>query len=326
MNRSIVPCHYFAVSKVGREPWGNKISVKHFNSAEQIVLKKVAILGVGLLGGSFGLAIRSKFPNAVVAGYSRSPQSREIAIKIGAIQEASSNPKLVCESANLVVVATPVDSIASMVIDASKWLDSDALIMDLGSTKKLIVESIESDSFASKLFVGAHPIAGGENAGAMHAKPDLFRQRTVILTPTPITDSRKLDQARQIWNLFESLIVEMTPEEHDDVFASISHVPHIIAAAMANMLPDNRQYLVGDGWLSTTRIASGDPAMWTAISLANQKAILKSLDSFTGELSEFYDAISEGDPGRIFEIFQRAKGCRDRALGIYNVRNQTTGT
>lgn len=223
-------------------------------------------------------------------------------------------------------MATPVDSIVSIVIEASKWLDSDALIMDLGSTKKLIVDSIESDSFASKLFVGAHPIAGGENSGAMHAKPELFRQRTVILTPTPITDSRKLDQARQIWNSFESFVVEMTPGEHDDVFASISHVPHIIAAAMASTLPDHCQYLVGDGWLSTTRIASGDPTMWTAISMANQKAILKSLDSFTGGLGEFYEAISKGDSGRIFEIFRRAKACRDSALGLYNRRNQTNGT
>jgi prephenate dehydrogenase len=321
MNRSIEPRKNIAVSKVGREHWRIKISVNNFHSAEQIRLKKVAILGVGLLGGSFGLAIRSRFPNVIVAGYSRSPQSRELAIKTGAITQASDNPKLVCESANLVIVATPVDSIVSIVIEASKWLDSDALIMDLGSTKKLIVDSIELDSIASKLFVGSHPIAGGENSGAMHAKSELFRKRTVILTPTPITDSRKLDQARQIWQNFESFVVEMTPEEHDDVFASVSHVPHIIAAAMASMLPDHCQYLVGDGWLSTTRIASGDPTMWTAISMANQKAILKSLDSFTGGLGEFYEAISKGDSGRIFEIFQRAKARRDSALGLYNRRN-----
>lgn len=326
MNRSIESRNTFAVGKAVRVPWRNKISVNEFHSAEQSHLKKVAILGVGLLGGSFGLAIRSRFPSVVVAGYSRSPESREIAVKMGAIHQASSNPKVVCESADLVVVATPVDSVSSMVIDASRWLDSAALIMDLGSTKKLIVESIEADSLASKLFVGAHPIAGGENAGAMHAKPDLFHQKTVILTPTPITDSRKLGQARQIWNSFESFVVEMTPGEHDDAIASISHVPHIIAAAMANTLPDHCQYLVGDGWLSTTRIASGDPKMWTAISMANQKAILKSLDSFTGGLGEFYEAIAKGDSGRIHEIFQRAKGCRDLALGLHNRRDQTNGS
>lgn len=272
---------------------------------------RVAIIGAGLLGGSFALAIRRRYPQATVIGVARSPASRDAAIRCGAVHEAVEQPQQACEQADLVVLATPVDRIAALAIAAAEVCREDALITDLGSTKAGIVAAVHAQPLAGGKFVGSHPIAGGEKTGAEHARADLFAAKCVVLTPVEATDPHRLQQTAALWQSFGARVEVMTPEEHDRAMASISHVPHLIASALANLLDAPLRSLVGSGWLDTTRVASGDPQMWTAICQQNRTAIAAELQRAATTLQEFRDAIHGGDDQRLFELLDSAKRCRD---------------
>jgi prephenate dehydrogenase len=272
---------------------------------------RVAVIGAGLLGGSFALAIRSRYPQATVIGVSRSQASRDAAIRRGAVHEAVEQPQQACEQADLVVLATPVDQIAALAIAAAEVCREDALITDLGSTKASIVAAVHQQPLAGSKFVGSHPIAGSEKTGADHARADLFESRCVVLTPVEATDPQRLQQAAAVWRSLGANVVVMTPEEHDRAMASISHVPHLIASTLANLLDVPLRSLAGSGWLDTTRVASGDPLMWTAICQENRTAIVAELERATAALQEFRSAITAGDDRRLMELLDSAKRCRD---------------
>lgn len=272
---------------------------------------RVAIIGAGLLGGSFALAIRRRYPQAMVIGVSRSQASRDAAVRCGAVHEAVAQPQQACEQADLVVLATPVDRIADLAFVAAEVCRADALITDLGSTKAGIVAAIHEQPLTARKFVGSHPIAGGEKTGAEHARADLFESKCVVLTPVEATDPQRLQQARGLWQSLGARVEVMAPEEHDRAMASISHVPHLVASTLANLLADPLRSLVGSGWLDTTRVASGDPQMWTAICQQNRAAIVAELRHAALGLQEFHDAISSGDDQRLFELLDSAKRCRD---------------
>lgn len=275
---------------------------------------RVAILGVGLLGGSFGLAIRKTYPASRVIGFSRTRSSRDAALLRGAVDEATDDAPSACRDADLVVVATPVDRIAELGIVAAKESRPDALVTDLGSTKAEIVKAVEADRLARGKFVGAHPIAGGERTGAEHAREDLFRGRPVVLTPTSNTDLGRLARSAELWRSLGGQVVVMSPEDHDRNLASTSHVPHLVASTLAGLLPEDARELVGSGWLDTTRIASGDPEMWVSICLANRYAIADVLDQATCSLRLFREAVLAGDRDELFRLLEAAKRKRDEAL------------
>lgn len=275
--------------------------------------RRVAILGVGLLGGSFGLAIRKRFPDSTVVGVSRSESSRDAAIRRGAVHEVTSDMHQACENADWIVIGTPVDRIAEMAIGASEVCREGTLITDLGSTKAGIVRAIESDPKASRLFVGSHPIAGGEKTGAEHARDDLFQGRTTVLTPTEQTDNSRLSLCRRIWESIGSRVVVLSPQEHDEALAAVSHVPHLVASLLANLPDDRSRELAGTGWLDTTRVASGDPEMWAAICDENRDAIVAQLDRALASLREFRDAIAQDNTARLIDLLATAKRHRDAA-------------
>ncbi len=272
---------------------------------------RVAIIGAGLLGGSFALAIRRRYPQATVIGVSRSQASRDAAVRCGAVHEAVEQPQQACAQADLVVLATPVDRIAALAIAAAEVCREDALITDLGSTKAGIVEAIHAQPLTASKFVGSHPIAGGEKTGAEHARADLFESKCVVLTPVDATDPQRLQRATVLWQSLGARVEVMTPEEHDRAMASISHVPHLVASTLANLLDAPLRSLVGSGWLDTTRVASGDPQMWTAICQQNRRAIVAELQHASAALQEFRDAIESGDDERLFDLLDSAKRCRD---------------
>ncbi len=276
--------------------------------------RRVAILGVGLLGGSFALAIRSRYPQAVVIGVSRSPASRDAAVRRDAVHETTDDARIACQQADLVVLATPVDRIAALAITAAGVCSEHALITDLGSTKAGIVASIHQHPLASAKYVGSHPIAGSEKTGAEHARASLFESRPVVLTPVDATDPSRLGRAARLWQSIGARVSVMTPEDHDSAMASISHVPHLFASTLANLLDDPSKALVGSGWLDITRVASGDPEMWTAICQENRAAIIAALDQAAEALQQFRDAIIAGDDQRLYELLATAKQCRD-AIG-----------
>lgn len=275
---------------------------------------RVAVIGAGLLGGSFGLAFRRLHPDAVVVGVSRSPSSREAALQRGAVTTATDNVEAACKECDLVVVAVPVDGITAMVLRAAEHCRDDALIIDLGSTKASIVRSIDEHPRASGRFIGTHPIAGSEKTGAQNARWDLFRAKTVIVTPGRRSPLPLVEQAELLWQSLESNVVRMTPEDHDRAMASISHVPHLMASMIAGLLPPDAGRLVGSGWIDTTRVASGDAELWTAICRENAAAILQELQSAQGWLARLSDCIGRGDFESVRQMLAESKQIRDAVL------------
>lgn len=283
--------------------------------------RRVAIVGAGLLGGSFGLAIREALKASLleVVGVSRSEASREAALRCGAVTSATACIEEACEGADLVVIAVPVDAIASMAVRTSELCRDDALIIDLGSTKAKIVRSVDEHPRAQSMFVGTHPIAGSEKTGAEFAKVDLFSGKTVIVTPGAATPGTLVERAENLWRSFGSHVVRMSPEEHDVAMASVSHVPHIVASMLAGLLAKSHDSvatsgLVGTGWLDTTRVASGDADLWTAICRENGPAIVAELARAAEWLEQFSAKVQAGDFEAVHAMLAEAKRVRDDVL------------
>lgn len=273
--------------------------------------RRVAIIGVGLLGGSFGLAIRHQFPNCRLVGVSRSGASRDAAIERGAVHEATDDLQAACRDADLVVVSTPVDRVAEIILGIADVCPEDAILTDLGSTKAAIVSAVQSKPSAAAKFVGAHPIAGGEKTGAQHARDDLFVNRTVVLTPIDATDPVRLKTCEHLWQRIGSRIVMMSPQDHDQAVATTSHVPHLVASLLVDLPNPDSLRLAGTGWLGTTRVASGDPEMWTAICQANRLAIADELERFGTAVQNLRIAILNGDDAEVMRFLEQAKRSRD---------------
>ncbi len=276
--------------------------------------QQVTIVGAGLLGGSFGLACRQQWPAARIVGLSRSERSRQQALECGAVTAVAADLKEACEQADWIIIATPVEQIAAIVIEAAELANSKSrapLIMDLGSTKGSIVRAIDKHSVASRCFVGAHPIAGSEKTGAANSRADLFRQRVVVLTPSDHTEHAKLQIAKMIWERLHANVVEMDAESHDEALACVSHLPHLMASMLAGLLPNSTRSLVGTGWLDTTRVASGDPELWSSICRENSAAILSQLEAAKKWIQRFAGHMQAGEFDRVKELLADAKAIRD---------------
>jgi len=272
---------------------------------------RVGSIGAGLRGGSVGRAYGQLHPTAEIIGISRSQTSRDAAIERGAITSATDDVDAACRGCDLVVVCVPVDAITAMVIRAAEHCRDDAIIIDLGSTKATIVRTIDKHDRASGLFVGTHPIAGSEKTGAENARADLFKSKTLIITPGARTPDWLVERTETLWRSMESNIVRMTPEDHDHAMASVSHVPHLVASMLASQLPPNAEKIVGGGWIDTTRVASGDPTLWTAICRENAVAIAQELQNASGWLDKIAACISQGQFDDVHQMLENAKDARD---------------
>ncbi len=276
--------------------------------------QKVAIIGVGLLGGSFGLAARQAFPACQVTGVSRRESSRQQALQRGAVHQATEDAAAACHDADLIVLATPVDRVGRYIHELAGVCPADALITDLGSTKASIVAAAEQHPLGREKFVGAHPIAGGEQSGAEHARGDLFRGKVTVLTPTAQTDRKRLERSCQIWNAVGGRVVQMSPLQHDQAVAAISHVPHLVASLLVNLPQETDLPLAGSGWRDTTRVASGDPEMWAAICLENSAAIVAEIDRLAASLAQLRERVAERQTADIQAILTQAKQVRDAVV------------
>lgn len=274
----------------------------------------VAIIGVGLLGGSFGLALRHTFPACHVIGVSRRQSSLDDALKCGVAQTVTDDAQAACRDADLVVLATPVDRVGAYVRQLAGCCPQHALITDLGSTKASIVAAAEADPLGRIKFVGAHPIAGGEKTGAQHARAELFQGKTTVLTPTAQTDHQRLRRSHAIWTAFGSQVVQMTPQQHDQAVAAVSHVPHLLASLLASLPGEADLQLAGTGWCDTTRVASGDPDMWAAICQENAAAIVGEIDRLSGSLQRLRDLIAGGHIAAVQQVLLHAKQARDHVV------------
>jgi prephenate dehydrogenase len=280
--------------------------MKHFNT--------IAIVGVGLIGGSVGLAVRQRGLADCVVGIGRRQSSLRIARQAGAVTTTTIDLAKGVADAELVIVCTPVGRIVEDVRTAAANAPPGALITDVGSTKAEIVAALDEGLPRNCRFLGGHPLAGGEKTGPSHARADLFDGRVVILTPTKNTRAEDFDTLEAFWNALGAVVVQMSPEEHDQALAITSHLPHAAAAVLVGLVPERLFRLSGAGLLDTTRIAASDPSLWTQIFLQNRANLSRAVEGFIQRLQELRTALDQADLSSIQRILEQGKKNRD-ALG-----------
>ena len=273
-------------------------------------LRRVAILGVGLLGGSVGMSLRRR--GITVNGYSRRQSGCQRALRAQAIDQGFTSIESTCRDCDVVVVAAPVDKIASLAVEANRYLADDALITDVGSTKARIVDELAcSSAMTMQRLVPAHPIAGSEKTGVEHATANLLDQKVIVITPHDENSAEQLDRARSFWNMTGGRLIEMSPHDHDQRLAAISHVPHLVASLLA-LFPDEESLpLVGSGWKDMTRVAAGDPGMWLAICQHNRQAVLSQLERFSHEIEALRTSLQPDADEQLRQWLERAKRRKD---------------
>jgi prephenate dehydrogenase len=276
-------------------------------------VNRIGLIGVGLLGGSIGLAIRVRWPQATVIGWSRQPASLEAALERSAIHRAAKAAEEAMQDCDLVVVSTPVDSIPPHVRQATRMIAAGGWVTDVGSTKESIVRSLEDDPTSLQRFIGSHPLAGSDKQGVRFARPDLFAGRTTVITPTPQTPAELTQRAIDFWTAIGAKPVAMDAPSHDLAIAATSHMPHLVAAALASSLPPELLPLVASGWRDSTRIAAGDPQLWRQIFQHNAVATLRELDRFARVVSAFRESLSAGDFDRLQALLADAQAVRQSA-------------
>jgi prephenate dehydrogenase len=275
----------------------------------------LTIVGVGLIGGSIGLAAKRRGVARRVRGLGRQQTSLDRALEAGTIDEAHLDPASALAGADVVVFCTPVDQIADQVTRYAAFCPPMALLTDAGSTKATIVERVEKELPASgPWFVGSHPLAGSEKRGPEFADAELFQDRWTVVTPTPRTSAEAVTKITAFWSALGSRVKSMTPMDHDRALAATSHLPHLVAAALAGTLPRDWHELTATGFRDSTRIAAGDPGLWTAIFTHNRGPLLDTLERFERRVREFRQALEQHDAAAIDRLLAQAKEVRD-ALG-----------
>jgi len=269
------------------------------------------MVGVGMIGGSIALAAKSCGAAKSVIGIGRAAQRLEQAHRCGIIDEGFVDLAAGVRRAELVVFCTPVDRIAAGVREAAGSCQNGALITDAGSVKACIANELASGLPRGVEFVGSHPLAGSEQQGFQHADGRLFENKMCVVTPLATSSRVAVDRIAAFWEALGSKVVEMSPEAHDAALAETSHLPHLTAAALAATLSSENRPLAASGFRDTTRIASGDPDLWTAIFLGNRDSVLASLTKYDGLLAEFRRAIEHGDARRLQELLAAAKANRE---------------
>jgi prephenate dehydrogenase len=274
-------------------------------------IQTLTVVGVGLIGGSVALAARGLGVARHIVGVDQSDASLERACRGALIHEGTTDLERGVSGADLVIFCTPVDRIAGQVLAAARHCRPDACLTDVGSTKAGIVRAVEKAVPGRVAFVGSHPLAGSEKSGPEYANAQLFQDRLVVVTPTEATCGRALEQVKGFWRLLGARLHEMGPEEHDRALALTSHLPHLLASALAGILPPGLHELTASGFRDTTRLAAGHPGLWTAILQANQAGVLAALERLEEQLGCFRAALSEGDVEALHTLLQQGKQVRE---------------
>jgi len=271
----------------------------------------LTIVGVGLIGASIGLAAKRRHCARHVIGIGRNRDSLERARELGAIDAYALEMADGVRDADFIVFCTPVDRIAEQVLQAAPHCRPGVVITDAGSTKGRLVADIDGRLPEGVHFVGSHPLAGSEKRGPEHGSADLFQNRWTVITPTSLTNGDALVRTFEFWQALGSRPRFLDPDEHDRVLALTSHLPHLAAAALAALLPAKFFDFAATGFRDTTRIAAGDPELWTAIFEHNSVALLHTLEQFEERLAAFRKAIAAGDHAVIDQLLRDGKVVRD---------------
>jgi prephenate dehydrogenase len=286
--------------------------------------RRVAVIGVGLIGGSFALALKRAHGCAHIVGAGRDPANIRRAIELGAIDSACADAAEAARGADLVLVAAPVAQFPRIFAAIAPALGSDALIADAGSTKQDVVAAARAHLGAAVArFVPSHPIAGAEKSGVTAANADLLVNRRVVLTPLPENAPQAVVRVAEAWEACGARVSRMSPEEHDAVLAAVSHLPHLLSYALVHEFAGraNSAQLFGlaaGGFRDFTRIASSHPEMWRDICVANREKLLAELQRYTDKLADLRPLLEHGDGAALERIFSEARAARERWLsGTY---------
>lgn len=271
----------------------------------------VAIVGVGLIGGSLGLALQARNLARRVVGIGRRQSSLRAARRVGAVTNTTIDLAKGVAEADLVVVCTPVGMIVDHVRQAAAACPPGTLITDAGSTKSSIVAALDEALPRDCRFLGSHPLAGSEKRGPNFAQADLFEARVAIITPTKNTHAEDYDALWDFWSALGSVVMKMSPEEHDRAVAATSHLPHFAAATLAAVLPEDLIRITGTGFADTTRLAAGDPQLWTQIFADNRQHILAAVAQWKACIEGMEKAIADGNVQEIERILTEGKRIRD---------------
>jgi prephenate dehydrogenase len=280
--------------------------------------QRVSVIGVGLIGGSLARAVREAGLAAEVVGWSRRPQSRDLAMERGLVHRVEAEPEDAVRGAELIVLSAPLASSVALAARLAPTSAPGAILTDVGSVKRAVVAALEAAWPDATRVVGAHPIAGSERSGAAAAEPDLFHDSHCILTPTSRTDPQAVATVRALWQGVGAQVHEMPPAEHDALLARLSHAPHLLAYALMHAVQDwpgaeEGLAYAGGGFRDTTRIAGSSPDLWTEIVLENAGAVLEALREFGTALDEFRDAVAQRDAAGLRRLMAVAAAAR-RAL------------
>jgi prephenate dehydrogenase len=248
---------------------------------------RLSILGVGLLGGSIGLAVKSISSSCKIIGYGHRPEPLALAKSRGAIDEIADSAAHAVQGADLVILCTPVGTFGSLLQEISAAIKPGAIVTDVGSTKRSVCNLADTLLPPQAHFVGSHPMAGSEKRGVEAARADLFRQALCITTPTNRTDRHALGVVESFWNELGMRTTRLSPEDHDRMLAEVSHLPHVLAAALMATQDDAAVHVAGKGLLDTTRIAAGDGGLWRDIFLDNADNMQLALTKLRAQLDRF---------------------------------------
>ena len=276
--------------------------------------ERVVIVGVGLIGGSIGLGAKKRGLASEIVGVVRSESSQQRAKDSGAVDATTTDLAAAAAAADVVVVCTPVSQITGHLLAAAAACPEGALLTDAGSTKGRIVEQTEAGLAkldAPPAFVGSHPLAGDHRTGPEAARDDLLVGRRVVITPSNNSPAAAIERTHAFWQALGAETLELAPEAHDQLLARTSHLPHLVASALAAATPEAALPLAATGWRDTTRVAGASATLWRDILLANREESLAALHDFQTQLTAFADALASDDAQATEQLLEQGRQRRD---------------
>jgi prephenate dehydrogenase len=285
---------------------------------QDVQFQKIAILGVGLIGGSLAMVCKQKGLAGMIVGYGRRLENLKKAVKLGVIDRFFQDLRETVRGADLIVLATPVGRFEALAREIAEVASKEAIVMDVGSVKGDLVARLERLLPYGSRFVGTHPIAGKEKTGVESASATLFSGALCILTPTDRTDPSALESVKALWKAAGAKLILMDPAQHDQILAAVSHLPHLAAYALVNTVLETRVQgqevlsFSGGGLRDFTRIAASSPEMWRDICLLNRDPLLGMIEAYEKTLARLKKLIQQGDGESLEAEFERAKEVRER--------------
>jgi len=283
-------------------------------------IKKITIIGVGLIGGSFGQGIKKRLPNIHIMGFGSSKTKLSRAVELNIIDEFSLDIATAIEHADLIFIAVPMGAFETIFSKIKPYLKPGAIITDAGSSKESVIQAAKTvfgQEFSQ--FIPSHPIAGKEKSGVEAADGDLYINHKVIITPTKFNSVTDISLVKNLWQTLGAEVIEMEASYHDEVLAATSHLPHLLAFGLVDLLTDNKnlgdvfQYTAG-GFRDFTRIASSDPTMWRDIATYNSESLAKWLKSYQIELNKMITMVENKQGEELYSLFERARDSRNQLI------------